>query len=120
MDLLINTAIQAILTNPLAQGMILSQLKAFIQGLLKKVDDDGLAKQNEAWLHPTLLVLTFLTSAVSLALEGKLQSLDVSAALTLLLATVTQMYIAAQASNATGSKISTNLGTKVANVVVKK
>ena len=119
MEVLINTAIQAILTNPLAQGVILSQVKAFIQGILKQVDDKQLAKENEAWLHPTLLVLTFLTSAISLALEGKLQNLDVSSMLALLLATATQMYLGAKAGNAAGSKASTKLGEKAASVVKK-
>lgn len=104
--------INAILSNPLAQGMILGQVKTFVQALLQKVDDQELGVKNQAWLQPSLVVLTLLTSAISLALQGQLHTLDLTSAQALILATI-QTLIGAHASTATGSQTVTNLANKV-------
>lgn len=98
-----------LLANPLIQGMILSQVKAFIEAALKKVDDEGLAKKNEQWLQPLLVVLTLITSAITLALQGQIHTLDLSALQTYLVAAV-NMYLGAKAA---GSQTVTNLTKKV-------
>lgn len=102
----------SLLTLPAVQGVILGQLKVFLQTAFQNIDNSGAAQAQAKWLQPALVVLTLITSAVSLALQGQLHTLDVSALQTYVIAAV-NMYLGAQASQAAGSKTTTALAAKV-------
>ena len=104
--------VNTLLAQPVVQGMILGQVKAFLEALAKKVDDEGLAKQHVSWLQPALVVLTLVTTAITLALQGQLHTLDFNQLQVYLVAAI-NMYLGAQASQAAGSKTVTKLADKV-------
>lgn len=101
-----------LIKQPLVQGLVLKQIMDIVKVWLKKVDDEGLAKQHIGWLQPSLVFLTLLTSAISLALQGQLSSLDLSQLQVYLLAVV-QTYVGAKAAG-------TVTGQKVTNKVLGK
>ena len=104
--------VNTLLAQPVVQGLILGQVKAFLEALAKKVDDEGLAKQHIAWLQPLLMTLTLIVTAITLALQGKLHEMDFNAVQTYILAAI-NMYLGAQASQAAGSKAVNKLADKV-------
>lgn len=101
--------VNSLLAQPVVQGIILKQVIDALKVYLKQVDDQGLAKEAEGWLHPTLIVLTLITSAISLALQGQLHNLDLSQ-LQVYLAAAIQTYLGAKAA---GTKTTQELTKKV-------
>lgn len=104
--------VNELIKQPLVQGLVLKQLMDMVKVWLKKVDDEGLAKQHAGWLQPSLIVLTLLTSAISLALQGQLGSLDLSQLQVYLLAVI-QTYVGAKAAGTvTGQKLANKVSPK--------
>ncbi len=111
-----NDLLMPLLTNPISMGIIVRFVQNFLQGMFQSVDDKGLAKEHKGWLEPTLMVLTVLTSAVSLALGGKLHELDVTNLVLWGQALVTQFYVSQGATSNTVK----GLGAKTAELVKGK
>lgn len=114
MDL--SNILMPLLTNPISLGVIVKVFQDFLKGLFLKADKDQLAQQHKGWLEPTLMVLTVITSAISLALQDKLHELDLNSLTIWIQALVTQFVV----SKGTGGKTVQELGAKVASVVQKK
>lgn len=105
--------ILSLLTNPLIQGMILGQVKSFLEAAAKQVDAEKLAEKNKVWLQPALVVLTLITTGITLALEGHLNNPDFLTNVQNYLLVAANMYLGARATQAAGSKTVTNLAKKV-------
>lgn len=68
--------IHQIVTNPLVLGAIISFILKQGHEMLAKLDASGTLAKFGPQLHIAYLVLAFLTSAVSLAAQGKLEQVD--------------------------------------------
>lgn len=99
-----------LLSNPISLGIILNMAKSFIQGLFKKVDDQGLAEKNKGWLEPLLIVLTVITSGISQAMQGHLAQVDMTTLMNWLQAALIQYF----AAKGTGTETVTKVANKVA------
>jgi hypothetical protein len=69
------------LHTPLVQGMIIKALADVLHSVFVQVDATPDVKKAEKYLHPTAVVLAALATAINLALAGKLETVDVTAIL---------------------------------------
>ena len=99
-----NLALQ-LLQNPVVWGIIAPNIWAAVKAFLQQVDDKGELKA-QPWLSKTAMVLAFLATSASLAMQGRLHELDVQAAGDFLVALV--------AVNGAGVKTVTDLAKSVA------
>lgn len=97
-----------IVKNPLIWGMIAPNIWSAVKVFLQQVDDKGELK-SQPWLSKTALVLAFVATAASLAMQGRLHELNVQAAGDFLIALI--------GVNGAGTKTVTTIAQKVNGTV---
>jgi hypothetical protein len=105
-----------LLTNPVSAGIIVQMVKNTLKGVFKGIDDKGTVQEHKGWLEPTLLVLTVLTSAIGLALQGHLADMNLDSLFIWFQSLLTQYMI----SKGTGTVMTTQAVTTVVNKVAGK
>ena len=108
MDILTNL-MQGLLSNPIAQGMLLKAVKDTLPILFKQIDNSGIEKTVEPSLSPTLVVLAALVTAANLFMQGNLHTIDANSLVTYI-QTFIQTYVGAKA---TSTVISTKVTAKL-------
>lgn len=71
-----NDIIHAIITNPVVMGSLLAAALKQLHQFLMDLDKSGALAPYSAQLHTAYLILAFISSAVSLASQGKLENID--------------------------------------------